>query len=284
MRRARYVGVVVGMLLVVVVGAAMWWRWSSTRHVRGSPDSASSVPAPAPPTSELVLQINRTTAATISAGASVFFTVTVTGPAPEPWSSRLRFETGDGTPLALQIEPLGTPFTLQVGDGSRTDPRTAEGRTEASEMRQTELGISPHESARLSRGTQTIRAVLPLDARGPGELVSNTVTLTVGAPEAGTATSEKARLESAARFSLLSEKWEDAHRVALRLVEREDADAAAYIFLGDALNGLRRDDEALAAYHEALASLPRDLDESPDYLIARMEEVQQRLEAAKAKK
>ena len=49
------------------------------------------------------------------------------------------------------------------------------------------------------------------------------------------------------------------------------------------LNGLRRDEEALAAYYRAMAAL-RSLKESPDYLFARMHEVQMRLEASGAKK
>ena len=79
-------------------------------------------------------------------------------------------------------------------------------------------------------------------------------------------------------------KWEDAHRIALQLVEREDADAVAYTLLADALNGLERNDEALTAYRAALASLPTPLEESPDDLIARMEHVQRRIDAAKGKK
>jgi hypothetical protein len=275
--RTRYIGIALCVLVVLAIGAAMWWRSTSTQPARVSQDRPGAVPIAQAPSSELVLQVNRMTAATIAAGASAFFTVTLTGAAPEPWTSALRFETSGGKPLPFRIEPLGSPFTL----------RADEGQQETSEMRQTEFGISPEEAGRMSAGSHTIRAVLALD-RSPSDgrpLVSNTVTLIVGASEADASPSgEKDRLESAARFSLLSEKWDDAHRVALRLVEREDADTSVYILLGDALNGLRRDDEALAAYHEALASLPKDLDESPDYLIARMEEVQRRLEAANAKK
>lgn len=68
--------------------------------------------------------------------------------------------------------------------------------------------------------------------------------------------------------------------MALQLVERESPDTAAFTFLGDALNGLHRDGEALAAYDEALATLPTTPDEAPNYLFARMEAVQRRLEAA----
>jgi tetratricopeptide (TPR) repeat protein len=147
-----------------------------------------------------------------------------------------------------------------------------------------EFGVSPEESARIATGTLTVRAVLRPAATVPDsrQRVSNPVTLTV-AP-ALSADAEKAHLETLARFNLRSQKWDEAHRAALRLVERDDADATAYILLGDSLNGLRRDEEALAAYQEALAVLPKNLDESPDYLLARMEEVQQRLEAAAARK
>ena len=259
-------------MLVLAVGAALWWRSMSRRQPPASQGSPGAAPAEQAPTSALVLQVNRMSAATIPAGASAFFTVTLAGPASERWASGLRFESGEGKPLAFRIEPLGSPFTIQVADR---------------EMRQAELGISPGEAEHISTGSHTIRAVLALDGGTSDErrLVSSTVTLTVGAQEAGASTSsDKARLEAAARFNLLSEKWEEAHNAALQLVERDAADTSAYILLGDALNGLRRDDEALAAYQEALATLPRDLDESPDYLIARIAEVQQRLEAAKARK
>jgi hypothetical protein len=280
MRRTRYVGITLGVLLLALaVGTTMWWRSASTRRVSGAGDLPAAVPTATASTFELVLQVNRMTTAAIPGGASAFFTVTLTGHAPESWTPGLRFETSAGKPLAFRIDPLGPPITLEGGDRERP----------GSAMRQAEFGISPEEAERLSTGSHTIRAVLPLanatSDRRP--LVSNTVTLAVGAPEAGameSTNSEKARLASAARFNLLSEKWEEAHLAALRLVEREDADTPAFILLGDALNGLKRDEEALAAYHEALALLPRDLDESPDYLLARMEEVQQRLEAAKAKK
>jgi hypothetical protein len=272
--RSRFVLIALGILLVVTIGAALWWRWPGTRPASGpqAPVGAGAV-TPAS-TTELVLQINGMTTATVSAGASAFFNVTLTGPAPEAWTSSLRFETGDGKPLAFRLEPLGSPFTLRA-DGKET-----------AEMRQTEFGISPEEAGRMSTGSHPLRAVLPLDGGSSGGrlLASNTVTLVVGAETGGASSSEKARLESAARFNLLSAKWQEAHGAAMRLVERDDADAAAFILLGDALNGLRRDREALAAYHEAFAALPKDLDESPDYLIARIEEVQQRLEAASEKK
>jgi hypothetical protein len=67
-------------------------------------------------------------------------------------------------------------------------------------------------------------------------------------------------------------------------VERADADTTAFTLFADALDGLGRDDEALAAYQEAIAALPADVDESPDYLIARMDAVLRRLEAARAGK
>lgn len=281
--RKTIVGLTVSVLLLVAGGSAAWWWRSRAQPAPARGDSRRAAPTTSPtaasvPVAELVLQVNRHSSAQIGAGSPVFFSVTLIGRAPEAWTKALRLETADGQPFAPRLAPLGAPFTLDTGGrGSDSSP-----------IHRAELGVGPDDAARIPTGTHTIRAVLPLSGSGTpdGRLVSDTVTLvrqdaeTGGAPSAA---AEKARLESVVRFNLLSEKWEDAHRLALQLVERQDADAAAYILFGDALNGLRRDEEALAAYYRAMAAL-RSPKESPDYLFARMHEVQMRLEASKGKK
>ena len=284
----------VALAVLVVLGAATaWWRWSDRRQVSSSPTAPGS---PASPSEEavagadLVLQVNGTASARLHAGSSVFFTVTLTGPAPESWSTSVRFVTADDKPFASRIERLGSPLTFTFARDRRTGPPDAAKQDEknAPPMHRAEYGTSPEESARLPIGAHTIRVVLPVDQSmsANGTLLSNTVTLTVDGPDAtGPAPAgEKARLESAATFNLLAGKWDEAHRLALQLVAREDADTSAYALLGDALTGLKRDSEALAVYQEALALVPPDLDEAPNYLIARMEEIHVRLEAANTKR
>jgi tetratricopeptide (TPR) repeat protein len=207
----------------------------------------------------------------------------------------LRFETADsGRPLPWKIDPLGPAVTFRfdrdsgrpAGNAQESAEQSDVAIVDSSRVHRLELGVGPEEVGRIPVGTYTIRAVLPLDQdpNGDSRLVSNTVTLTVEGGEAiahQPAAAEKTRLEAAARFYLRSEKWEEAHRFALELAERRDADTVAFMLLGDALNGLRRDEEALAAYHQALATLPETQDESPDYLIARLEEVQDRLASSR---
>jgi hypothetical protein len=232
----------------------------------------------------------------------VLFTVSLTGSASgpalrigvagRPWSADLRFETGDtGQPLPWRIDRLGQPFNVRFGadpqkGSSTTSTQPDEAIVDDSSIHQIQLGVSPDEAIRIGSGTYSVRVVLPLPQNPSGEtkLVSNSITLVVEGAESAAGSlpaAEKTRLEAAARFHLRSGKWQDAHQIALQLVQRDTPDALAYVLLGDALNGLRRDDEALAAYREALAELPGAVDESPEYLIARMAEVETRLSAAK---
>jgi hypothetical protein len=282
-RRIGRVGFAVGVLALVALGALVWRRSAAP----ASPPGRSQNTEPAAPSGsgpELILQIDRTTSTNVSAGTPFFFTVTVTGPSRDAWSSALRFETADGRKLPFRIDRLGTPFRVEIGNRKAADARPEQARDEPTEVHQAEFSVSPEESARLSTGTYTIRAVMAQAGSDSDSRprVSNLVTLNVASP--ASSDGEKAQLETVARFNLRSKRWDEAHRAALRLVGRDDADATAYILLGDALNGLRRDEEALAAYQEALAALPKELHESPDYLLARMEEVQERLEAAAARK
>jgi hypothetical protein len=282
------------LLLVVISAITAWWRWSDRRQVSGSP-TASGSPASssgaAVTAADLVLQVNGAAGARVPVGSAVFFTVTLIGSAPESWMTSVRFVTTDDKPFASQMQPLGQPLTFTFARDRRAGTADAAAQNQeenALPMHRAEYGTGPEESARIPPGAYTVRVLLPVDrsVSASGTLVSNTVTLTVDGPDTtGPATAaEKARLESAANFNLLAEKWDEAHRLALQLVAREDADTSAYTLLGDALNGLKRDSEALAAYQEALSLVPPDLDEAPNYLIVRMEEIHARLEAANPQK
>jgi hypothetical protein len=186
----------------------------------------------------------------------------------------------------MKIEQLGSPHVYPTRRDSRAPAPAASEQAEgievdASRIHFVDLGLSPEESARVAAGSYDVRVVLPLPSAPEGVklLASNTVRVGI-APAAPAAEQERRRLEAEARFYLEAEKWQDAHRIGLLLIQRQDADTTAFLLFGDSLNGLRRDQEAIAAYQEALAALPKDLEESPDYLFARMEQVQQRLEAS----
>lgn len=312
--------VIVGTGLVVVTAAAVatWSIWSrstspsasqpqtTTAGTATAPAAASQGPRAAPvapsPVAELVLQVNGATSTRIPAGTSVLFTVSLTGSASgtalrvgaagRPWFADLRFETGDAaTPLPWRIDRLGRPVTIwfeaESQTGSPTGPTPSdEAIVDGSSVHRIAFGVRPDEATRVASGTFSVRVVLPLPQNASGEMqvVSNSIAIVVedaGSGAAASQAAETSRLEAAARFHLRSEQWEDAHGIALQLVKRDTAGALAYVLLGDALNGLRRDDEALAAYREALAELPGTVDESPDYLITRMTEVEARLSIAK---
>ena len=93
-----------------------------------------------------------------------------------------------------------------------------------------------------------------------------------------TAEQELRRLIESAEFYLQAERFEDAYRLALQAKERQPKKIQSYMLLGDALNGLRRDKEALEAYDYALhlSALEKQY-EPPTYLILRKYEVEQRL-------
>ena len=296
---------IIALVVLAVAGGIAVWRFRSRAPQNpGVPQAATAAPAGAvtTPAADLVLQVNGGARVDVTSGTPVFFTVSLTGTAPQPsiriattgrpWFAGLRFETADQRPFAPRADRLGPPVAYLFDDDPRTPVATAAEQSDAllvdaSRVHQIELGLSPDEAARLTAGNYDVRAVLSLTTAAAGEIrvTSNAVTIAVATAAAAqpSPAEEKRRLEAAAHFHLRSEKWEDAHRVAVQLVGREDAGAEAHLLLADALNGLRRDEEALAAYSEAAARLPAPK-ESPDYLFARMESVRQRLEASRPKK
>lgn len=248
----------VAIVVLALVGAAVVW-WTRGEPAPGR-DSATTF---------LTLQTDRTDGREITAGAPVFLTVTLSGqegatPAllessADAWIAEVRFETSDGV-LPWRVEQLGRPLT-------------------ASGMSRTLYGVGPEAAAQIAPGTYVIRAVLPI-ARNQ-QIRSNAATVKIGGQQASAAQAEREVLRESARFYLEAGRFEPAHALALRLVEASDADAEAFIFLGDALNGLRRDDEALAAYQEALAMVSEAGGmEPPDYLMFRMHEVRTRIHGA----
>ncbi len=291
-------------VVVLVLTGTVSVLWIHTRMRQQAPSARPTTGAPAgartaaPLAADLMLQVNGAPYIDVAAGEPLILTVSLLGTASEPaygldahgkpWSSDLRFETLEGKPLPSRIDQLGPPAAYRFDRRGRkaaakAPEATDDTRVDDLHVHQAQFAVAPDEAERLTAGSYRIHTILtlPPNVSGGTQLVSNTIAITVrpGSP----AEPDKRRRVSLARFYLRSEKWDEAHRIALELVGGEGADAEAYILLADALNGLRRDEEALAAYHEAMNSLPPPK-ESPDYLNARMAEVQQRLEAAKGKK
>lgn len=273
-------------VLALAIGAAAagWWM-IARRNPATVPPPAAAIGTAQPatpgqrrgaelPPADVTLQVNGGRSAEVRAGDAIIFTVTVQGTKPEPafrlgapgrpWPGDLRFEVANAAP-PWRIEAIGQAETFRLG---------------AEEANQAEFGIGPDEAARIAPGTHEVRAIVSVTGASAAQLASNIVRITVreaGAPD------DRSRLEAAARFYLRAERWDDAHRVAARLIAQPGRDATALTLFGDALNGLGRSEEALAAYQDAMAALPKNLAEPPESLIARLNQVQERLEAARQK-
>lgn len=252
----------------------------------------------------LSLQVNREREVSLLPGTPLVFTVFMSGSktdpplriggSGDPWYKYLRLESADdkkqipftwsllGNPRALprlgSSGDLGS-VELYAGDEAVLDKER--------NLYTAELGVAPEETAKVPEGRYTIRAVLevPTGALGnwSGRAVSNPVVVSLGKRAKETTPEddpELSRLIESIEFYLRAERFEDAYRLALELKERQPKKVQSYILLGDALNGLKRDREALEAYTKALYIIAtKDKQyEPPTYLIMRMDEVKQRLE------
>jgi tetratricopeptide (TPR) repeat protein len=252
----------------------------------------------------LSLQVNREREVSLLPGTPLVFTVFMSGSktdpplriggSGDPWYVYLRLESADGKKqIPFTWSLLGKPHALPRL-GSSDDLGNAElyaGDEAILEKERNlytaELGVAPEETAKIPEGRYTIRAVLevPSGAQGKwsGRAVSNPVVVSLGKRVKETTPEddpELSRLIESIDFYLRAERFEDAYRLALELKERQPKKVQSYILLGDALNGLKRDREALEAYMKALyiiATKGKQY-EPPTYLIMRMDEVKQRLE------
>src|SRR5204862_5724322 len=118
----------------------------------------------------------------------------------------------------------------------------------------TEFGVAPEDVARLPQGRHGYRAVLVSDSwlpwRWHGRVASAPITITVE-PSAPNATGE-IEVADSSRFYFRAQRFDDALRTAQSLVQAKPGNAEYHILLGDALNGLRRNDDAYNEYREAL--------------------------------
>jgi len=252
----------------------------------------------------LSLQVNREREVSLLPGTPLVFTVFMSGSktdpplriggSGDPWYVYLRLESADDKKqIPFTWSLLGKPRALPRL-GSSDDLGNAElyaGDEAILEKERNlytaELGVAPEETAKILEGRYTIRAVLevPSGAQGKwsGRAVSNPVVVSLGKRVKETTPEddpELSRLIESIDFYLRAERFEDAYRLALELKERQPKKVQSYILLGDALNGLKRDREALEAYMKALyiiATKGKQY-EPPTYLIMRMDEVKQRLE------
>lgn len=252
----------------------------------------------------LTLQVNRQKEITVIPGTPLVFTVFMSGSktdpplriggSGDPWYEYLRLESADdkkqipftwsllGKPRALpRLGSSGDPGNVELyaGDEAVLDKER--------NLYTAELGVAPEETVKIPEGRYTIRAVLhvPSGSQGKwsGRAVSNPVVVSVEKRiKDGTPSDDRewSRLIESINFYLLAERFNDAYRLALQAVEQKRDNVDARILLGDALNGLGRDEEALKSYTKALyliATKGKQY-EPPTYLIIRMDEVKQRLD------
>ncbi|MGH7848932.1 MAG: hypothetical protein ACREOP_01410, partial [Thermodesulfobacteriota bacterium] len=216
------------------------------------------------------------------------------GGSGDPWYVYLRLESADDKKqIPFTWSLLGKPRALpRLGSSDDLGNAELHAGDEAilekeRNLYTAELGVAPEETAKIPEGRYTIRAVLeaPSGALGnwSGRAVSNPVVVSLGKRVKETTPEddpELSRLIESIDFYLRAERFEDAYRLALELKERQPKKVQSYILLGDALNGLKRDREALEAYMKALyiiATKGKQY-EPPTYLIMRMDEVKQRLD------
>jgi hypothetical protein len=287
MRRRLRVLIVLMTIILVVTGGG-WFLWKS-------------LPRPkVPPV--LVLTVNRAKEATLPSGFPLVFTVHLTGSRAtprmqvggrgQPWYGFVRLESSDGRLLPLKSSLLGKPYSFRpqvdasgaFKDGNlyRGDEAVIEEMKFVSTMK---IGIGPDEAERIPAGRYTIRAALRVSSWQPwkwsGSVTSNPVIVTVrqsAKGEPSDASLERDRLVQSAEFYSQAGRFDEAHRVALQIREREPEKAHSHLLLGDALDGLGRHKEAVKTYKHALNlySLEKHY-EPPTYLLMRLYEAEQSL-------
>jgi len=237
----------------------------------------------------------------VLAGSPVILTVFVSRPAASPtlalgsaqapWYSYIRIET-TGAPGTLRWLVLGKPYALDLtldanrrltGVSANTSNRAL--FDESAKIYSARFAISPEDSAGLSAGSFKAKAALRSPLWPPwnwvGKVVSNEVEFTIQPVPASSGEQEADRLDESVQFYLDAGRFDDALRLATQLKDRRPDKSKTWMLLGDALNGLHRDQEALNAYNTALDLAAKEKStEPPEYILMRRQEVLTRLHSA----
>lgn len=255
------------------------------------------------PTVFLTLQVNRQREITAIPGTPLVFAVFMSGSKTDPplriggsgnpWYRYLRLESADDKkqiPFSWSLlgKPRALPRFSSPGDLGSVELYTGDEAILDNERNvyTAELGLAPEETAKIPEGKYTVRAVLQVSSVSPGKwrgrVVSNTVVVSIEERIKETTPADDQewnRLVESVNFYLRAERFEDAYRLALQAVQKQPDNVDSYILLGDALNGLRRDEEALKSYRKALflIAVKGKQYEPPTYLMLRIDEVKQRL-------
>jgi tetratricopeptide (TPR) repeat protein len=209
----------------------------------------------------------------------------------DPWYAHLVLQSnGNRAPVIWRPSVLGPPRCLYPvfdRDGKFQKLEQYQGKEAILDnLRHSytaELGISPERSADIAPGSYTVRAVLKAWSWIPwhwrGRVESNPINLTIQAAGSLSDAQLSERLAESAQFYLLARDYQHASDVSRQLVKRKPNDGDARAALGDALGGLRQDQEALKSYEMArklISTQPRSR-EPPDYLWERIVQVHERI-------
>lgn len=262
MRVSFRVTTLISLIGAVLLGAVGLWM------VRRDP----------PATPVLTLLVNRQGAAVLAQGTPVVFDVYLTGTrrgrqtrigsSASPWHRLVlleHVETKELLPWRTTV--LGAPRATEYGFAEGRPAVTQHDASAAriggvGRVQKVTIAVAPEDSAPIAPGVYHVRAVLETpfwEFRGwRGLVASAPVTLTIAAGPGGSDPSlEAARLTESARFYLSAQRFDDAHRAASELLQREPESADAYILIGDALAGSGRNREALEAYWSASRLIPK---------------------------
>lgn len=246
--------------LVLGLGAlAMVWRQPSAGEVRPV----------------IGLDVNGGTSIEAAPGSPFVFTIHLTGERrgpvvvgtrSTPWHTSLRLETMEGRELPWRVEPHGTPSGTTLQDDMRLatvrSPSVARLVWHGSHYR-AQFSVAPEQTTTFS-GAVRVRAVLDTPRwvwwRWRGSVQSQSVTIHVSADAAGRADLQRQRLVETAAYFLDRQRHADAYTAANQVAAVADG-VDAQILRGDALAGLNRHAEALAAYRRALRLRPPSYEE-----------------------
>jgi hypothetical protein len=282
MRWKRPVAAVALLLAVIVIVG--WLAWQNRPAVH--PDSLG-----------VTLLVNHHPRVELTPGTPLYFEMSITshptspatslGSRWRPWHRLVRLEASGRAGMPWAVASAGPPRALTL-------VRTADGRpeirttTEPSAVVHLEQGrqvytvtevASPEAMKDIRPGAYRVRAVLETPSwilwGWRGRKVSSPVTIVVrDASKSGEkrAALEKERLARTADFEIAAGRFGEAEQTARQLLAIEPKQAHAHILLGDALVGLKRRDEALAAYRRAMVLLPPSYEE-PTLLMDRIQRV-----------
>lgn len=246
-----------------------------------------------------MLRVNSARQATVLSGTPLTFSVFLSGAKNSPswrigttghdWVAHLYLQSVDtNRRLDWPLVQLGTPrqFSRAARGSGQFTPQTWDKPVASQDvLYRVNLAIDPQQASKIPAGQHKVVAVLHVPFWPPwnwsGHVFSRPVTVQVLAQSSVPVSTdlEEERLIASVEFYLDAHRFQEAYENASQLKEREPDSIDSYILLGDALSGLRRDQEALETYDYALdLAAQQNVYEPPEYLLIRKHQLEQRLQ------